>query len=92
MTNASQQVHTKELSLLTVRAAWNVTNTTHSATKAEPCDVMVPFTLSHPGLNPVSPFQLAESILLVIQYDFIYFKALSQCYQDTHCPRHCLHD
>lgn len=32
MTNASQeQVPTKELSLLTVQAAWIVTNTTHSA-------------------------------------------------------------
>lgn len=54
--------------------------------------LMVPFTLPHPGLNPVCPVQLAESILLVIQYDFIYFKVLSQCYQGTHCPRLCLHD
>lgn len=99
MTNASQeQVPTKELSLLTVQAAWIVTNTTHSACEGwalwRICvnSLMVPFTLSHPGLNPCAPCPAGRIHPVMIQYDFIYFKSLSQCYQGTHCPRHCLHD
>lgn len=58
---------------------------TMSALEAKACDrisadsLIMFITRSHPGLNSVLPFQLAEFILLVVtQYDFIYFKALSQ--------------
>lgn len=56
-----------------------------SASEAKACDrisadsLIMFITRSHPGLNSMLPFQLAEFILLVVtQYDFIYFKALSQ--------------